>query len=535
MALAIKDKWQDIYEKKISAAGGLESYARAKVADKGVLLGIITKYAGQKGRIMEAGCGSAALASYLASKGHVTCGLDIDKDMLKLAKRVSAQFGSANRIRFIEGSVLSLPELGKFEVIFSNGVFEHFQDEQITLILEQQLKAASHVVFSVPSDFFTEEQRQYGNERFMPRRTWRELIAKSEGKIIEEFHFFDSPKTQKTRNQILLDRLTFGILPVKKPYIGFVVEQRTHSGNGNPDKKQGTEKRAHSAEEGQTGLAIARKGNIGLVVYGDFTIDEIITSGKTRANNGGSGYYSAVGASLFSKNVGVVGVVGNDYDLDALERLGIDREGIRMAPANKTTRFICRYSENLRDREIIEKRDASALAAPQDMPDRYLDQAQYFHVATMPPHQQEEMIRRIRSRNADAIISVDTIDFFIKDKLAEVTRVLELADTVFLDEEEYALVAGKFVPKGDLIIKCGPLGVRYTLGGISGSIAAPRIAQVVDKTGAGEMLAGAFMAQVADKANPEIALKNAVRCASESITDYGVEHVLAARQMRSAR
>ena len=130
---------------------------------------------------------------------------------------------------------------------------------------------------------------------------------------------------------------------------------------------------------------------------------------------------------------GVVGVVGYDYDIDALTRLGIDHEGIRMAPANKTTKFICRYSENMRDREIIEERDASALAIPRDMPERYLNQAQHFHVATMPPHQQEEMIKYIRSKRTDAKISVDTINFFITERLKEVIRVLELADTVFLD------------------------------------------------------------------------------------------------------
>lgn len=533
--MASKDKWREIYEKKISAAGGLEGYARAKVADKGILLGAITKYAGQKGRIMEAGCGSAALAAYLASKGYPVYGLDIDRNMLKLAKRVSAQFGSANRIKFIEGSVLSLPRLGKFEVIFSNGVFEHFQDEQITRILKQQLRAARHVVFSVPSDFFNDEQRQYGNERFMSRHLWRKLIAASEGKIVEEFHFFDSPKTQETRNQMLLDRLTFGILPLKKPYIGFVVEQRMNSRRGNSNKKQETEKRIHATEKSQTDLSTSGKGKIDLVVYGDFTIDEIITQGRTRANRGGSGYYSAVGASLFSKNVGVVGVVGYDYDIDALTRLGIDHEGIRMAPANKTTKFICRYSENMRDREIIEERDASALAIPRDMPERYLNQAQHFHVATMPPHQQEEMIKYIRSKRTDAKISVDTINFFITERLKEVIRVLELADTVFLDQEEYALVAGKFEPKGNLIIKCGARGVRYTLDNTSGKIAAPRIAHVVDKTGAGDMLAGAFMAQVANKIDAKTALRNAVRCASESITNYGVEHVLARKQIRSTR
>ena len=45
------------------------------------------------------------------------------------------------------------------------------------------------MVVSVPSDFFTDDQRIHGDERFMSADQWRSILSKVHGSIVEEFTF----------------------------------------------------------------------------------------------------------------------------------------------------------------------------------------------------------------------------------------------------------------------------------------------------------------------------------------------------------
>ena len=73
-----------------------------------------------------------------------------------------------------------------FDVIFSNGVLEHFSDKDIIRALTLQIKQSDTVIVGIPTTFFKKEESLYGDERYLSIKKWRDLITKSGGYIVEE-------------------------------------------------------------------------------------------------------------------------------------------------------------------------------------------------------------------------------------------------------------------------------------------------------------------------------------------------------------
>jgi len=76
------------------------------------------------------------------------------------------------------------------------------------------------------------------------------------------------------------------------------------------------------------------------------------------------------------------------------------------------------------------------------------------------------------------------------------------------------------------ILKKGPKGATYidNQEGIIFTIEAPNV-KVVDTSGAGDTLAGIFLASLSRGIRVQDALKAGVEMASKTVTDFGVEHI----------
>ena len=95
-----------------------------------------------------------------------------------------------------------------------------------------------------------------------------------------------------------------------------------------------------------------------LVVVGSVALDSIFTPfGETADALGGSAVYFAVAGALLNP-VRVVGVIGDDYPVQELERLstlGIDWGGVEKAKG-ESFRWKGKYSYDLQSRETLETR-----------------------------------------------------------------------------------------------------------------------------------------------------------------------------------
>lgn len=157
---------------------------------------MIKKYA-KGNKLIESGSGTGVLSTYMSSLGYDVIGVDIDKDILNLSRKIAENYKSKNKPTFLYKSIFELDyKKNTFDVSFSNGVLEHFSNEQIIETLKQQMIMSKTVIFGIPTKYFNQEEAMYGDERYMSYSLWRGLIKDAGGVILEEksMHYMNRKK-----------------------------------------------------------------------------------------------------------------------------------------------------------------------------------------------------------------------------------------------------------------------------------------------------------------------------------------------------
>lgn len=178
--------WYEVYLKDIEKKGNINNYVKDKIKHKKKLINLIKKYSKNR-KVLEAGCGTGVVSTYMASIGYNVTAIDIDDQILKLSKYVSKIY-NANKKPSFENKSIFLLNFNKeeFDVSFSNGVLEHFDDDQIVNTLKQQMRISKYVIFGIPTKYFSKEESMYGDERYLDFKYWRHLIHEANGVIVEE-------------------------------------------------------------------------------------------------------------------------------------------------------------------------------------------------------------------------------------------------------------------------------------------------------------------------------------------------------------
>ena len=182
--------WAEIYQKDIDKKGGNLPYVLNKINKKRKLINLVKKYSDKN--IIECGSGTSVVSIYLATLGYNVTAIDIEDNVIKLAKSLAKDYYKAvdnynSQINFVKKTIFDLGyEKDSFDVAFSNGVLEHFSDDEIIQIIKQQLYVAKTVIVGIPTKYFDSSEAKYGNERVLELSYWRHLIKKAGGSIIEE-------------------------------------------------------------------------------------------------------------------------------------------------------------------------------------------------------------------------------------------------------------------------------------------------------------------------------------------------------------
>lgn len=178
--------WYEVYLKDIEKKDTLDKYVSSKIKNKQVFIKLIKKYSSNF-KILEAGSGTGILSTYMASLNYDVTAIDIDKKILGLSQNISQNYNSNNKPTFLIKSIFKLDfKKEEFDVSFSNGVLEHFKDEEIISTLKQQMTISKFVIFGIPTKYFNQAEAMYGDERYMRFSKWRELIKQANGIILEE-------------------------------------------------------------------------------------------------------------------------------------------------------------------------------------------------------------------------------------------------------------------------------------------------------------------------------------------------------------
>lgn len=185
--------WEELYRIDIEEYENPDMYIEYKLKHKKKFLKVIQKYSSERKKLIEAGCGTGLVAGYMQALGYDVTAIDISNEILKLVEEISENSKIIKKPRLIQKSIFELDFLEKeYDVCFSNGVLEHFSDEQIIDTIKQQIKIAKYVVIGVPSVYFDETEKMYGDERNIKEKRWIELINMAGGKVIENtgFHYY---------------------------------------------------------------------------------------------------------------------------------------------------------------------------------------------------------------------------------------------------------------------------------------------------------------------------------------------------------
>lgn len=127
-------------------------------------------------KLLEVGVGTTATMSiYLSKRSFEVVGLDLDP--LRVAKAIETNNKLGGYGKFIAMDAFDLPKFFKentFDIAFSQGTMEHFNNDELEKILNAQLAVAKYAIFSVPSVNWP--QKDFGNERKMTAEEWERML-----------------------------------------------------------------------------------------------------------------------------------------------------------------------------------------------------------------------------------------------------------------------------------------------------------------------------------------------------------------------
>lgn len=186
------DKWYELYKIDIEEFPTPDDYFKYKLKYKKKFIKKVIEYSNNK-KVIETGCGTGLMAGYLQKLGLKVTALDLSQKVLDYAHDIASNSKVISPCKYEQGDILHLKyKKNSFGVCYSNGVLEHFNDEQIVETLKQQMYISDYVIFGIPSTYFNMNEKMLGNERSLTRKEWQMLIEKAGGEIVEQtsFHYY---------------------------------------------------------------------------------------------------------------------------------------------------------------------------------------------------------------------------------------------------------------------------------------------------------------------------------------------------------
>ena len=246
-----------------------------------------------------------------------------------------------------------------------------------------------------------------------------------------------------------------------------------------------------------------------LLVVGSIAFDNVITPyGQKDGILGGAASYCSFAASYFSE-VRMVGVIGNDFGDEHLNRLRtreIDLEGVQKDDSGPTFFWKGKYHENFNRRDTLDIQLNVFESFRPDLPDSYKDSS-YVLLGNIHPALQAHVLDQLKG---SAFSLADTIDLWIdieRSALLELIKRVNLfvindSEAEELTEENNIILAGKKLRQmgpESVIVKKGEHGaILFHEDGMFALPAFP-VTELRDPTGAGDSFAGALMGRLSSK------------------------------------
>jgi sugar/nucleoside kinase (ribokinase family) len=243
-----------------------------------------------------------------------------------------------------------------------------------------------------------------------------------------------------------------------------------------------------------------------ILAVGSLAFDTVSTpAGKADKVLGGSLNFFSISASFFNP-LQLVGVVGEDFPkehLESLSRRGIDISGISVM-SGKTFHWTGEYGKDLNEAVTLSTQLNVFEHFNPKLPENYRD-AEYVFLGNIAPELQLSVLEQVRKPK---LIALDSMNFWITGRKAELVKVLPRIDLLTINEGEAKLLAGEsnVVLAAEKILAMGPKAIVVKRGEYGAflffqneifSCPAVPIRHVVDPTGAGDTFAGGLIGYLA--------------------------------------
>ena len=188
------DIWHERYRKKYDFLNyHLEIVIRRKLAK------ILSRIKGTK---LEVGCGRAIISDYIG-KDDMVIASDLSKNNVKFAKQNYTRIYD-----FMVCDAKALPFREKsFEVVFSQGLYEHFNDDNLETLLKESNRVCNITIIDVPLEgwklflpfrFSLTNLKYEGSwgERLLSKEFWLKKLEKFGEVKYEAYNNFFIPKKE---------------------------------------------------------------------------------------------------------------------------------------------------------------------------------------------------------------------------------------------------------------------------------------------------------------------------------------------------
>ncbi len=246
-----------------------------------------------------------------------------------------------------------------------------------------------------------------------------------------------------------------------------------------------------------------------LVTVGTVAFDNIETPyGKANMVVGGAATYASLAASYFTKDQGIVSVVGGDFpeeELKYMKKRGINLEGLEIKKDEKSFFWSGRYHDNMNKRDTLDTQ-LNVLADFKPVVPMHLRTAKYLMLGNLTPEIQYRVIKQMKKR--PKLIAMDTMNFWMDVALKALKKTIKQVDILMINDEEARQLSGEYslVNAAKVIHKMGPKFLVIKKGEHGALLFAENkmfyapalpLAEVFDPTGAGDTFAGGFMGHIA--------------------------------------
>ena len=244
------------------------------------------------------------------------------------------------------------------------------------------------------------------------------------------------------------------------------------------------------------------QNNKNVLITGTVAFDDIETPhGSSGKIIGGAGTYIALAASVFSKKISLISVIGDDFlekDIEMLQSKNINTEMIERIPGEKSFYWKGRYHSNFKNRDTLIT-ELNALEKFNPIVNKSSRNAEIVVLGNLHPSVQLSVLDQIDDTKSFVIL--DTMNFWMDTAINELKKAISKTDLIVINDEEAeqltneknldvaANIIFEMGPK-TVIIKKGDQGSEIFNSTESFYIPAYPVTSVVDPTGAGDCFAG---------------------------------------------